>query len=51
MCAHIYEILALDIADQIGRLTAIGVEQGYGAGYLLEIVHKWVEKNIRHSEP
>lgn len=51
VCAHIYKISASDIADQIGGLTAIGVGQGCGAGYLLEILNKWVEKNIRHSEP
>ena len=38
----------LDIAD-IG-LTAIGVGQGCGTGYPLEILHKWVEKNILRSE-
>ena len=43
-------ILASDIADQIGGLTAIGVGQGCGTGYPLEILHKWVEKNILRSE-
>ena len=37
-----------DIADQIGGWTTSGVGQGYGSGYPLDILHKWVEKAVLH---
>ena len=35
-----------EIADQLGGWTAGSVGQGYGTGYPLEILHKWIEKAV-----
>ncbi len=35
-----------DIVDEIGGWTTSGVGQKYGAGYNLEIKHKWMKKIV-----
>ena len=35
-----------DIADQIGGWATDGVGQGYGSGYLIEVLSDWVEKAV-----
>ena len=36
-----------DIIDQIGGWQTVGVGQGYGKGYELNVLHKWLEKVIK----
>ena len=36
-----------DIIDQIGGWQTAGVGQGYGRGYELNVLHKWLEKVIK----
>ena len=35
-----------DITDQIGGWTTDGAGQGYGSGYLLDVLQEWMEKAI-----
>ena len=40
-----------DIADQLGGWTTDGVGQGYGSGYLLDVLHKWMAKLLYENGP
>ena len=35
-----------DIADQIGGWATDGVGQGYGSGYPIEVLHRWLSKIV-----
>ena len=35
-----------DIADQIGGWATNGVGQGYGSGYPIEVLHRWLSKIV-----
>jgi hypothetical protein len=35
-----------DIIDQIGGWQTAGVGQGYGKGYELDVLHKWLQKVV-----
>jgi hypothetical protein len=35
-----------DIADQIGGWATEGVGQGYGSGYPIEVLHRWLSKIV-----
>ena len=35
-----------DIADRLGGWTVAGVGEGYGSGYPLDVLHKWLEKAV-----
>jgi len=40
-----------DIADQIGGWATDGVGQGYGSGYPLDVLHKWMAKLVYENGP
>jgi integrase len=35
-----------DIADRLGGWTVAGVGEGYGTGYPIEVLHKWMKKAV-----
>ena len=36
----------MDMIDQLGGLSLRSVGQGYGDGYQLDLLHRWLEKIV-----